>query len=138
MVDSDFSYGNIILDFKEDPKVFFIPQVLEPQNAGFNMQLINLLQAAFASGRTMAVVRFLNNAHFVVAAFKNDGQFVVVDSMSSLTICDINQLKHALNQAKITDSLNQPIQFQGSYQIRPSTRRKCLQLLCLPLRVSNG
>lgn len=115
LVDPDDYFGNLVLDFEHDSEVFFIPFELDTKLNDFYPKLTQFLQAAFSSGRSMVVVRIVHEPHGAVAAFKSDGQFIVVDSMPYSKVCSEKALEKKLNAAKILDANGNEIKFHGNY-----------------------
>ncbi len=125
VIKSDAELANLLLKFEHDSEVFFIPDMyyLDPINSSLSNSsytdqnfvfLKNNLTNAFAAGKKIVVARLSNNVHAVTAAFKADGTFQIIDSMSHNTI-SILKLTNVLNEAQIKNFNGEVIHFQGKY-----------------------
>lgn len=122
----DHKLSNLILDCQEDEEAYFIPAnslaaasstfayALDPSHPAQLEFLKRTLHAAFLSGKKIVVVRLGNDIHAVAAGFMSNGNFKIIDSMSTGTV-NIQTLTQSLNQASIKNNEGESISFQGEY-----------------------
>lgn len=110
----------LLLPFDEHSKAVFAPDVnflsnpkCDPSGQDFEF-IKKTLACAFAAGKEIVAIRVTNTVHTAVAAFRVDGKFKVIDSLSSHTI-DINYLTKKLNCSQLKDSKGQIVNFHGRY-----------------------
>lgn len=113
---------NFLPDYDRNSKTIFLPYNFLPSHANENFRpdthlfndLRNYLSIAFAVGKELVLARVCNDRHTALVAFRSDGQFKIIDSMSGNNI-DKGALTKSLNRACIQDSQGKTIQFNGTY-----------------------
>lgn len=121
----DAGLGNLVLTFENDPQVLFLPtsyhitgfnqELLHPEQEPAFTLLTQALSLAFATGKSIVVARGSDGLHSTTLAFRKDGKFKIIDSLSSTTTVDIAILTKKLNEAGIQDGVGQKITFKGKY-----------------------
>lgn len=80
-----------------------------------NMENLTVrLKDAFKAGAEQVFCLLSNDKHCVAGVFEANGQFKIIDSMSSCTV-NLGHLQKLLNASAITDVTDKPIQFRGQY-----------------------
>lgn len=83
-----------------------------PKEAWEIETVIARIRLGFAAGYSLVGIMLSTSMHSIMAAFKNTGEFVIVDSMSGEKI-ELNSFTRALNQANILDNNAKTIKFHG-------------------------
>ncbi len=120
----------------------FLPDLLKggrsiryPQDAGNLDGIIEALRAGFVLGHPMVGLMFATSQHQIMGAFRDDGQFYIIDSLGGGAI-NVDELATGLNRAQIVDKNGYPIIFAGkSIGTRlQKSGNDCIRLAALYLR----
>lgn len=108
--------GNLLRSFDSDLEVLIEPKVYRLDKQEDIQSLLEVLKAAFATGRRLVGVQLEHPTypHALAAAVSNDGHFRIIDSCSDVSV-DMNKLTQQFNAACIPDSAGRPLKFQGEF-----------------------
>ncbi len=106
---------------RRDNQPVFMPRLAE-SGAGYDIRypadeleldsVIDSLRAGFVLGHSMVGLMLSSSGHQIMGAFRDNGEFYIVDSMGG-GIINAQKFADALNQAAILDKKGFPIKFFG-------------------------
>lgn len=114
--DPNRGYLNLLRRFENDKDGVVYPFTLRQPEIYRDQfeKLEKVLTESFKAGKKFVAMRLETSIHGLVAFFRADGKFKIIDSMMDSSI-KTNQLAKQLNEASIKGTNGLPIKFKGEY-----------------------